>query len=156
MDIPPGVDVGDRLRVAGAGEAGRAGAASGDLYVEVHIAPHEVFERSGRDLVAQIHVPLTQAVLGTTLEVPTITGETVTVNVPAGTQPGDTLRVRRAGLPPKGGGNPGDLHLGVAVDVPTDLDSEQRELVERLAELRGEDTGGQGKGLFTRLREAFR
>ena len=156
VEIPAGVEAGDRLRVAGAGEAGRAGAAAGDLYVEVRVTPHEVFERHGRDLLAEIRVPLTQAVLGSTLEVPTITGETVTVDLPAGSQPGSTLRVRRAGLPPKGGGNPGDLHLSVDVEIPTDLDGEQRELVARLAELRGEDTGSQGRGLFTRLREAFR
>jgi molecular chaperone DnaJ len=156
VEIPAGVEDGDRLRVAGAGEAGRNGAASGDLYVEVRVAPHDVFERDGRDLWAEVTVPLTQAVLGARLTVPTVSGEDVGVDLPPGTQPGDVLTVRRAGMPRRGGGPAGDLHLRVTVDVPRDLDGEQRGLVERLAALRNEETGTHGRTLFTRLREAFR
>lgn len=156
VEIPPGVDEGDRLRVSGAGEAGRLGAAAGDLYVEIHLEPHELFQRDGRDLLGVVGVPFTQAVLGTTLTVPTVDGEDVEVEVPAGTQPGDVVSVRRAGLPRRGGGSRGDLRLQVQVEVPRDLDEEQRELLRRFAELRGEDVPPDGRSLFSRLREAFR
>jgi molecular chaperone DnaJ len=155
VDVPPGVDHGDRLRVTGAGEAGRRGAPAGDLFVEIRVVDHELFERDGRDLVAEVAVPVTQATLGGTLTVPTVDGTEVEVEVPAGTQPGAVLLVRRAGLPVQGGGRRGDLRLLVRVEVPTDLDAEQRELVERLAELRGEQLASRGRGLFTRLRGAF-
>lgn len=155
VDIPPGVDEGDRLRVNGAGEAGRQGAPPGDLFVEIRLDPHAVFERDGRDLLAEVTIPVTQAALGGTLTVPTVDGDEVEVDVPAGTQHGDVLRVRRQGVPAHGGGRRGDLHLGVRVEVPTDLDSDQRALIESLAELRGEPLAAQGSGLFTRLRGAF-
>ena len=155
VDIPAGVEHGDRKRVSGAGEAGRRGAPSGDLYVEIRVAEHEVYERSGRDLIAEVTVPVSQAALGGTLTLPSIDGDEVEVTVPAGTQPGDVLTVRRAGLPAPGGGRRGDLKLVVRVEVPTDLDGEQRALFERLAALRGEPLAARGRGLFTRLRGAF-
>lgn len=156
VDIPAGVDEGDRLRVAGAGEAGRQAAPAGDLYVEVRIAEHELFERDGRDLLAEVSVPITQAALGGSVTVPTVHGDEVEVEVPAGTQPGAVLRVRQAGLPGHGGGRRGDLRLLVRVLVPTDLDADQRALLEQLADLRGEHLASRGRGIFTRLREAFR
>lgn len=155
VDIPPGVDDGDRKRVSGAGEAGRQGSGAGDLYVEVRVADHEVYERDGRDLVAEVTLPVTQAALGGTLTLPTVDGTEIEVGVPAGTQPGDVLIVRRAGLPAQGGGRRGDLRLIARVEVPTDLDTEQRELLERLAGRRGEHLASGGRGLFTRLRGAF-
>lgn len=155
VEIPPGVDTGDRLRVSGAGEAGRQGAPAGDLYVEVQVADHDLYERDGRDLLAEIRVPVTQAALGGTVTVPTVHGDDVEVEVPAGTQPGDVLRVRGSGLPAQGGGRRGDVGLVVAVEVPTDLDTEQRELLERLAELRDEPLATRGRGLFGRLRDAL-
>ncbi|MBW3657172.1 MAG: J domain-containing protein [Actinobacteria bacterium] len=156
VEIPAGVAEGDRLRVSGAGEAGRHGAPAGDLYVEVQVAEHEIFKRDGRDLWAEVSVPFVQAALGTTLKVPLVDGGTEPVDIPGGSQPGDVIRVRRAGLPPRGGGNRGDLHLRIQVEVPKELDSEQRELLHRFAELRGEDVPEEGRGLFNRLREAFR
>ncbi len=155
VEVPPGVEDGNRLRVAGAGEAGRHGAQAGDLFVEVHVQEHELFERDGRTLYAEISIPATQAALGGTLAVPTIDGDEVEVPVPPGTQPGDVLTVRRAGVPMPGGGRRGDLQLVVRVEVPTDLDTAQRELLERLAELRDEPLSSSGQGLFTRLRDAF-
>lgn len=155
IEVPPGVDDGDRLRVTGAGEAGRRGAPSGDLYVELRIADHEVFERHGHDLLADVTVPFTQAALGGSITVPTLVDDDVEVAVPAGSQPGDVLTVRRAGLRDRSGRPRGDLHLRLQVEVPSDLSGEQRELVERLAELREEDLDARGRGLFTRLRGAF-
>ncbi|MFW5934128.1 MAG: molecular chaperone DnaJ [Actinomycetota bacterium] len=155
VDIPAGLEDGDRIPVRGEGEAGRQGAPPGDLYVQVRVAPHELFERDGRDLSAEVSVPVTQAALGGALTVPTVDGEQVEVPVPAGTQPGDVLTVRRAGLPVRGGGRRGDLNLVVRVEVPTGLDSRQRELLAELAELRDEPLTSEGRGLFTRLRGAF-
>lgn len=155
IDIPAGVEDGNRLRIAGGGEAGRHGATAGDLLVEIHVEDHELFERDGRSLYAEVTIPVTQAALGGTLTVPTIDGEELEVPVPSGTQPGDVLLVRRAGLPATGGSRRGDLHLVVKVEVPTAIDDEQRELLTRLAELRGEPLAAAGKGLFTRLRDAL-
>ncbi len=155
VDVPPGIEDGNRLRVSGAGEAGRHGATAGDLYVEVHVEEHELYERDGRTLYAEVAVPVTQAALGGSLTVPTLGGDEVEVPVPAGTQPGDVLTVRRAGLPITGGGRHGDLQLVVRVEVPTDLDPGQRHLLEELARLRDEPLASSGRGLFTRLRDAF-
>jgi molecular chaperone DnaJ len=155
VDVPAGLEDGDRIPLRGQGEAGRQGAAPGDLYVQVRVAPHALYERRGRDLTAEVRVPVTQAALGGTLRVPTLDGDEVEVPVPAGTQPGDVLTVRRAGLPMRGGGRRGDLDLVVRVEVPTGLDTEQRDLLSRFAELRGEPLAAQGPGLFTRLRDAF-
>ena len=154
VDVPPGVDTGDRLRVAGAGEAGVHGAPSGDLLVEVRVVEHELFERDGRTLLGELRVPFSQAALGARVTVPTLDGD-AEVDLPAGTQPGDVLTVRRAGLPGTGGGGRGDLKLLVRIEVPRDLDGEQRDLLEQLAKLRGEDAPG-ATGLFDRLKRAFR
>lgn len=155
IDVPAGLEDGDRIPMRGEGEAGRNGAPPGDLYVQVRVAPHEIYEREGRDLVAEVALPMSQAVLGGSLAIPTVDGGEVEVAVPAGTQPGDVLTIRRAGLPVRGGGRRGDLNLVARVEVPTGLDAEQRALVQRLAELRGEHLASSGRGLFTRLRGAF-
>lgn len=155
VDVPAGLEDGDRIPVRGEGEAGRHGAAAGDLYVQVRVAAHELFERDGRDLAAEVSVPVTQAALGGSLSVPTVDGAEVEVPVPAGTQPGDVLTVRRAGLPVRGGGRRGDLHLVVRVEVPTGLDAEQRGLLEQLAAARGEELAQRSGGRFSRLRDAF-
>lgn len=156
VEVPPGVDAGDRLRVSGAGEAGRQGAPAGDLYVEIRLAEHDLYERDGRDLHGSVTVPLVQAALGATVVVPGIDGAEVEIDVPAGTQPGDVVSTAEAGLPRQGGGARGRLHLHIGVEVPTDLDEEQHELLRRLATLRGEDVSERGNGLLARLRDALR
>ncbi len=157
VDIPPGVSDGDRLRVSGAGEAGRHGAAAGDLYLEVRVARHEIFDRDGRDLWCDVRVPMTQAALGAEFGVPGLGGDEVEVRIPPGTQPGDVLRIKRSGLPGRGGGSRGDLLVRVNVEIPRELTAEQRSLLEQLADARGDEVGGEdGRGLFDRIREAFR
>lgn len=156
VDIPAGVDQGDRLRVQSQGEAGQRGARAGDLYVEVRLEPDAQFERDGRDLWAELAVPATQAMLGAMFSIPTVDGGEVKVAVEAGAQPGDVLTVRKHGLPRTGGGARGDLHVRLRVDVPNDLDERQRELVRELAALRGEDAPEHAPGLLSRLRDAFR
>lgn len=157
VDVPAGVDDGTRLRMAGYGEAGKHGASSGDLYVRVRVSPHEVFERDGHDLHCELRLPTTQAALGAELKVPTLYGEEK-LNVPAGTQTGDVLSLRRQGMPKlNGGGQRGDLHVHCRVETPAKLTDRQRELLEQLAAERGEEApqGGGYKGFLGRLREVF-
>ena len=157
VDVPPGVDTGTRLRLAGRGEAGRMGARSGDLFVRIRVEPHDVFERDGNDLHCRLRLPMVQAVLGVDIEIPTIDGSH-TLTVPPGTQPDTVLTVRRAGMPKlNGGGARGDLYVHCQVEIPTALDEEQKDLVRELAELRGEDRPGSStdRGLFDRLRGVF-
>lgn len=153
--VPPGVEDGDRVPLAGQGEAGRRGAPAGDLYVQVRIEEHPVFLRRGRDLIAELQVPFSHAALGARVRAAALSGEELEVDVPAGVRPGTVLTVRRAGLPARGGGRPGDLHLRVEVEVPTDLDEDQRALIERLARLRGERLDRPPVGRLARLREAL-
>jgi molecular chaperone DnaJ len=157
VDVPPGVDDGTRLRVSGRGEAGRRGGPSGDLYVRVHVTPHELFQRDGADLHCELRLPLTQAALGAELKVPTLHGEEI-VKLKPGVQTGDVVTLRRQGMPKLGADAArGDLHIHCRVETPTRLNAEESQLLRRLAELRGEDTSGPGeqKGLLGKLREVF-
>ena len=156
VDVPLGVEEGDRLRVTGAGEAGLNGGPAGDLYVEIRVRPHDVFERDGRNLWAELPVSVTQAILGTQLSVPALGGDEVAIDIPPGTQPGEVLTIKRAGLPGKNGGHRGDFLVQVRVVVPRALNAEEQQVVEQLAQLRGDDVGDAGRGLFERLREVFR
>lgn len=153
VEIPAGIGAGDRLRVSGAGEAGRNGGRPGDLYVEIRVADHQVWERDGRHLLGEVLVPISQAALGAKLTIPTLDGDAI-IDVPAGTQPGTVLMIRRRGLPGTGGGGRGDVRLTVRVEVPRDLDGDQRDLLTRFAESRGEDAPG-ADGIFGRLKRAF-
>jgi molecular chaperone DnaJ len=152
VQIPAGVAGGTELRVADAGAAGRHGGPPGDLYVGVEVAPHPVFERRGQDLVCALRVPLTQAVLGTQLEVDTLDGAEV-LDIQPGTASGTVLRVRGKGIPHLGRKGRGDLYVNVVVEMPSKLSRKERELVERLAELRDERPakGSKPKGMLGRL-----
>jgi molecular chaperone DnaJ len=134
--IPAGVKDGQRIRLAGKGAPGRRGGPSGDLFVVVHVAEHELFGRKGDDLTLTVPVTFAEASLGTTLTVPTLDG-TVSLKVPAGTASGRTLRVRGRGVPGKR--SSGDLLVTVDVAVPARLTPEQRELLEKLAVAMDED-----------------
>jgi molecular chaperone DnaJ len=155
VDIPAGIENGQRIRIAGAGHAGDPGAPAGDLYVQVRIADDERFVREGADLLTVLEVPATLAMLGGTLPVETLTGETE-VELDAGTQHGDSVRVKGEGLPTLRSSRRGDLHVAVKVVTPVKLNDEQRDLVERLdATLEERNTPG-GKGIFQRVRRAFK
>ena len=129
--IPPGVDDGQRIRLAGQGEAGLRGAPSGDLYVTVHVRPDKVFGRDGDDLTVTVPVSFTELALGTTLSVPTLEGK-VGVRVPKGTADGRILRVRGRGVPKRSGGH-GDLLVTVKVAVPPNLEGPALEALEAYA-----------------------
>ena len=139
VDVPAGIEDGQRIRIAGAGHAGDAGARPGDLFVEVHVATDERFARQGTELIAQLKVPVTTAILGGSMTVPTIEGEDE-VKVPAGAQHGGIAVLKGEGLPPLRGRKRGDLHVVFEVVVPEDLSKEDLELVKRLdASLSGEE-----------------
>lgn len=127
--IPAGVDNGDRIRLAGQGEAGASGAASGDLYVEVRVREHPIFKRNGDDLHCEVPVRFAQAALGAQVTVPTLNGET-TIGVPPETQSGQVFRLRGQGVKSVRSGCSGDLHCRVEVETPVRLTRRQRELLE--------------------------
>jgi molecular chaperone DnaJ len=137
VEIPAGIEDGQRVRIAGAGHAGAAGGRQGDLYVEVRVDPDERFTRQGTELITRAEVPVTTAIIGGEAFVPTLDGD-VAIEVPPGTQHGDTGLLSGRGLPPLHGGRRGDQHIVFELVVPTDLDPEQREAAERLAEALGE------------------
>jgi molecular chaperone DnaJ len=131
VQVPPGIDSGQRIRIAGAGHVGDSGAPSGDLYVEVVVAEDERFERHGQDLVSVVDVPVTRAMLGGSVTVPTLDGERE-VDVPAGAQPGERMVLGGLGLPSLRSAARGDQHVLLEVRVPGELSDEERDLVERL------------------------
>ncbi|HVV89881.1 MAG TPA: molecular chaperone DnaJ [Solirubrobacterales bacterium] len=157
IEIPAGIEDGQRLRVGGAGHAGDPGAPAGDLYVQVAVAPDGRFERQGTDLVSAVRIPATEAMLGTTVSVPTLEGEHE-IELEAGVQPGHEETLRGAGLPRLGSRRRGDQRIIVEVVVPTNLAEEQRELAERLDATLGPDNLAprHGDGFFGRFRKAFR
>jgi molecular chaperone DnaJ len=153
VKIPAGVDDGAQLRVGGRGQAGMRGGRSGDLYVAIRVAPHDVFRRVGDDLGCEVSVPMTVAALGGEVEVPTLDGAE-TVEIDAGTQSGEVLRLRNRGMPRIDGRGRGELVALLKVETPTGLDAEQLELLQELARRRGEAAGG--KGLLDKIKQAFR
>ncbi|WP_018014095.1 molecular chaperone DnaJ [Teredinibacter turnerae] len=131
VKVPAGVDTGDRIRLAGEGEAGADGGPSGDLYVQVHVKDHEFFQREGRNLYCEVPISIFDACLGGDLEVPTLDGR-VKLKVPAETQTGKLFRLRGKGVTPIRGGAAGDLLCRVIVETPVNLSNKQKELLEQL------------------------
>lgn len=170
VKIPAGVDTGTRVQLSEQGEVGPGGGPAGDLYVEIHVAPHDVFTRHGSDLHCTVTVPMTAAALGTQLELPTLEADieqgagsgvetAFELAIPPGTQAGHEVVLRGRGVPGLRGGR-GDLVVAVAVETPTKLDGRQEELLRELAALRGEeqptgDVKPAHKSVFGRLRDAF-
>jgi molecular chaperone DnaJ len=132
VKVPQGVDNGDRIRLSGEGEAGRNGGPPGDLYVEIRVREHEIFERDGSNLACEVPVGFTTAALGGTVEVPTLEGS-VSLKVPTETQSGKVFRLREKGVKPVRGGPTGDLLCRVVVETPVNLTEEQRELLRKFA-----------------------
>jgi molecular chaperone DnaJ len=133
VKVPAGVDTGDRVRLTGEGEAGRNGGPPGDLYVEVHVREHPIFERDGVHLSCEVPVSFATAALGGSVSVPTLEGD-VALKVPAETQSGRVFRLRDKGVKPVRGGSRGDLFCRVVVETPVHLSAEQRELIHQLEE----------------------
>lgn len=170
VKIPAGVDTGTRVQLTEQGEVGPGGGPAGDLYVEIHVAAHDVFERHGNDLHCAVTVPMTAAALGTVLTLPTLEADvdqdagsgletSFEFPIPAGTQAGHEVVLRGRGVPGLRGGR-GDLVVTVAVETPSKLDARQEELLRELAAIRGEEqpTGDirpAHRSMFGRLRDAF-
>jgi len=138
VKVPPGVDDGTRLRIAGEGEAGDQGLPHGDLYIIVRVKKHPFFERKGRDLYCQIELSFSQAALGAKVAIPLLNGAFEVLKIPGGIQSGEVLRIKGQGLKELGGHRQGDLYVQVVVRTPEKLDREQKSLLVRLAEVRGE------------------
>jgi molecular chaperone DnaJ len=152
VKVPAGADDGTRIRYSGMGEAGERGGPSGDLYIYVSVAPHEVFERRGADVHCETAISFTQAAMGATLEIEALDGK-ATVKIPAGTQTGTTFRIGGRGLPKMRTHSRGDLVVDVRVAVPTKLTRKQREILEEFARAGGEEV--EDRDLFKKVRKAF-
>jgi molecular chaperone DnaJ len=156
LRIPPGVDTGTRLRVAGEGEPGSNGGPAGDLYVVLEVKEHPFFERRGADLYCTIPLSIAQATLGTELQVPGLAGEE-RLKIPEGTQSGAVFRIKGKGLADPRGGGKGDLYYHVRVLTPTKLTREQRKLIEQLgATLKVENKpADRNSSIFDKVKDIF-
>lgn len=155
VEIPPGVDTGTRIRLAGKGEAGARGAPAGDLYIFVHVAPHELFQREGTTLATRIPVSFTTAALGGTVSIPDMDGSTNEVDIPVGIQSGKQLRVRGAGMPVLQGRGRGDLVVEIAVETPTKLSRRQKEILQEFRETETGEECPESRSFFSKLKDAF-
>jgi molecular chaperone DnaJ len=156
LTIPAGIESGHTERIAGQGEPGDGGGPPGDLVVVLHVKDHDVFTRYGDDLLMQTRITFRQAVVGDEIELPTITGETVAMKIPAGTQPGEKLRVRSQGLPRPDGYGRGNLVVQIQVDVPKKITAEQEELLRKFDEIDGKKAGKKGKkSIIEKVKDIF-
>ncbi len=140
VKVPAGVDTGDRIRLAGEGEAGERGGPAGDLYVQIQVKDHEIFTRDGANLYCEVPISFATACLGGEIEVPTLDGK-VMLKIPAETQTGKLFRLRGKGVKPVRGGAVGDLLCRVQIETPVHLTKEQKELIQQL----GDSLSGGGK-----------
>ncbi|MDB6020498.1 MAG: dnaJ [Pedosphaera sp.] len=154
LRIPAGVDTGSRLRSSGNGEAGVRGGPTGDLYVVLHVKPHEIFQRDGDDLICEVPISFVQAALGAEIEVPTLSGNTQ-IKMPAGTQPGTTFRLKGKGIKNIQGFGTGDLHVRVNVEVPTHLNHAQKAKLQEFAGLCDETVNPISQSFFEKAKNLF-
>jgi molecular chaperone DnaJ len=157
VKIPAGVEDGMRIRLAQQGEVGPGGGPAGDLYVEIHERPHDIFSRKGDDLHCRVTVPMTAAALGTRITIKALDSEE-TVDVRPGTQPGASLRIRGKGVPHLRGSGRGDLHVHLDVRTPTKLTSDEERMLREFARTRGEEVAElsrQKGGFLSFMRDAF-
>ena len=152
VKIPAGVETGSRLRINGEGEGGTQGGGAGDLFVVIHVAEHEMFERQGANLYSAAPVTFAQAALGAEINVKTLDGEE-NLKIPAGTQTGTVFRIKSKGMPAIGGRGKGDLFVAVTLITPKTLTKEQRKLLEQLAEV--EDMDFQDESFMDKVRNIF-
>ena len=152
--IPAGVRTGSRLRVAGRGNAGQHGGPTGDLYVILHLEPHEFLERVENDVICEVPISYTQAVLGAKIDVPTLKGKAV-MTVPPGTQSGELLRMKGQGFPSLDGRTRGDELVRVVIEVPRRVKGEEEELLRQLAEMEEKNVNPSRKSFFDKLKNYF-
>jgi molecular chaperone DnaJ len=152
--VPAGVDTGVRMKISGEGEAGHRGGPRGDLYVEIHMKPHEIFTREGDDLVCLAPISMTQAALGGEILVPTLKG-TIALKIPAGTQSGKSFILKGKGFHSLRGHGTGDEEVRIQVETPTRLTLEQAELLQRFAEISGEKVNPVSAGFVNKVKKLF-
>ena len=153
VNIPPGVEDGTRIRLAGEGEAGVRGGPPGDLYIFLSLQPHELYQRDGADLHCRVPISMVTAALGGEFNVPAIDGSEVKVKVPAGTQTGRRFRLNGKGMPVLRSKQNGDMYVQVAVETPQNLTKRQRELLSEFEKLSSEDTQPESAGFLSRVKE---
>ena len=154
VKVPAGVDNGMQLCLRGEGEPGVNGGPRGDLYVDIRVREHPLFQRDGQNLTCSVPITYTQAALGAELEIPLLKGRRQ-LTVPAGTQPGEVFQLRGLGMPDPHGGRPGHLFVQVQVEVPKKVGGRQEELLRELAELEHRDVSPHRKSFFEKLKEYF-
>jgi molecular chaperone DnaJ len=154
VNIPPGVEDGTRIRLAGEGEAGLRGATPGDLYIFLTITPHRLFQRDGANIYCQVPIPMTTAVLGGSIEVPSIDGGRARVNIPAGAQTGQQFRLKAKGMSVLRSHARGDMYIQIGVETPVNLTKRQQELLREFESAgSGKKTSPESEGFFTRVKE---
>ena len=153
VNIPPGVDNNSRLRVRGEGEVGKAG--PGDLYLYIHVLPHEIFQREENDIYMQLPLSFVVAALGGDVSVPTMDGS-VEMKIPPGTQSGKVFRLKGKGMPSLRGGYQGEQYVKVMIEVPKKLTAEQRDLLEQFAKISGEKILSPGDSLRDKIKKVFK
>lgn len=155
IKIPPGIDSGMRLRMAGHGDAGEGGGPAGDLYVYVTVEPHQIFERQGDDVIIELPVGFAEAALGCKKEMPTPSGGSARITIPEGTQHGKIFRVRGEGAPNVHGQGKGDLLVKIAVETPVSLNEKQKELLNAFGELEGSNNSPKKRSFLDKLKGFF-
>jgi molecular chaperone DnaJ len=155
VQVPAGIDDGARLRVTGQGESGANGAQPGDLYCDIHVQPHPIFQRQDYDIICEFPITFTQAALGCEIEVPTILGKLRKVRIPAGMQSDEVIPVRGEGIPHVRGYGVGNLLVHIVVETPTKLTSRQKELLKEFAESEHKNVTPKRKSFFQKVRKLF-
>jgi len=154
VKVPAGIDNGMQLCLRGEGEAGENGGSPGDLYIDIRVKPHSLFKRDGRNLMCEVPITFSQAALGTSLDIPILTGKHH-ITVPAGTQPGEVFRLKSQGMPDPHGGMRGDLLVEFHVEVPKKLNKKQEELLRQLSELDDKQVSAKRKTFFDSVKAFF-
>lgn len=155
VNIPTGVEDGTRIRLAGEGEAGARGAPAGDLYIFISVRPHRLFQRDALNLYCEVPIPMMEATLGGSLEVPTLGGGRARVTIPAGTQGGHRFRLRGKGMPALRGNSTGDMYIQVAVETPVHLNKKQKELLKQFDSLGTKSTSPQSDNFFSKVKDLW-
>jgi len=155
VNIPPGVEDGTRIRLAGEGEAGIRGGPAGDLYIFLAIKPHEFFQRDGADIFCKVPISMTTAALGGQIEVPTVDGAATRVKIPEGSESGKQFRLKGKGMPVLRSKVAGDMYIQVDVETPKNLTKRQRELLEEFERESHKETSPESAGFFARMKDFF-
>ena len=156
VSIPPGVEDGTRIRLAGEGEAGMRGAGPGDLYIFITVKPHRIFQREGADIHFRVPISMTTAVLGGHIEVPSVDGSLAKVTIPGGTQAGKQFRIKNKGMTVLRSAARGDMYIEVVVETPVNLTGRQKELLREFEQAgEGKRTSPESEGFFARVKEFF-